>query len=150
MAGVDLKAIHEALADQLEANLASDWNTAAFPFSGMEHPLVEVWPRVGNTGYIGYFVTYGANGKATIQLELRVFIANNTPEDAAERIWEALSVGTGHGDSIVDAVMQDRTLGGTVADTIVREAVWSATTDDLGSVAILPVDIVLAKQGANV
>jgi hypothetical protein len=143
-----LKAIHEACAARIEAGVARDWNVAAFPFSGMPLPLIEVWPGSGD--YIAYWGTFGATGTADLVLDIRIQVATGDAETTFIQITDMLSVGTGHTSSVVDALMEDKTLGGTVLTLRALSARWTPDGDDLGSVAVIPVEIVLRKAGAEV
>ncbi len=142
---LDLKAIHEALAGQIKAYLSDDWNVAPWPLSGKKGELIEVWP---GSPYVGYFGSFGPNGHADVLLELRVYLPSADPATYGERTSRALSVGTGHGSSIPDAVMSDATLGGVVSSAKVLSAEWSPSTD--GDEIRIPVEIIAKKQGAQV
>jgi len=145
---MDLDAIHRALAAQIEAYIDDDWNVQAWPMSGYEFPLIEVWP--GQGGYAGYFSTFGANGRADVMLEVRVFVDGSDPETVFKRITRALSVGSAHGSSVVDAVMSDRTIDGTVQDARAMSADWIIRGDGLGAEGRIPVEVVVLKSGAQV
>lgn len=143
----DLDAIHRALAAQVADYITDDWNVAPWPFSGEPLDLIEVWP---GDDYINYWSTFGPNGKADLMVRLRLQIAAGDAETAFKKITRALSVGTGHGTSLVDAVMSDPTLGGTVANAIALTGEWPVDEATLSTVAWLPVSIVLTKSGAQV
>lgn len=146
--GADLKAIHEACATRIEAGIARDWNVAAFPYSGKPLPLIEVWPGAGD--YIAYWGTFGASGTADLVLDIHIQVSTGEAFTTFKQITDMLSIGTGHTSSIADALHEDKTLGGTVQTLIVRSARWEVDDDNLGSVAVIPVEIVLRKSGAAV
>ena len=70
----------------------------------------------------------------------------NADESATRRLFRYLSVGTGNGASIIDALMADKTLGG-VVETVHISGVsnYDATT----RTAVVPLQVVCRKQGAN-
>lgn len=144
----NLKLIHEACATRLNAGIARDWNVAAFPYSGKPLPLIEVWPGSGD--YIAYWGTFGASGTADLVLDIRIQVATGDAFTTFKQITDMLSVGTGHTSSVIDALMADKTLGGTVETLRVLTGRWPVDDDNLGSVAIVPVELVLRKSGAVV
>lgn len=144
---MDLDAIHRALAAQIDAYVTDDWNVQAFPFSGYGPPRVEVWP---GSPYAGYFVSFGANGRADVMLEVRAYIDGSDAETVFKRVTRALSVGSAHGSSLVDAIMSDRTIDGTVEDVKAMQAEWQPNGDGLSGVVVIPVEIVVLKSGAQV
>jgi hypothetical protein len=144
MANGDITGVHRAIATQLAANIARDWNFAAFPYSGKPLPCIEVWP---DSDYIQYFATFGSGGVAEIRLRLRVEVATADAETTFIQLTDVLSTGTGETSSIPDAINTDKTLGGVVRAATVLAAEWPAD-DALGNVAWVPVRVVLNKSGA--
>ena len=144
---MDLDAIHRALAAQIDAYLDDDWNVAPYPFAGEDFDRIEVWP---GSPYVGYFATFGANGRADVLLEVRVEVVGNDAETVFKKITRALSAGSAHGSSVVDAVMSDRTLDGTVEDCKAMQGEWSVDEGGLSAMGVVPVEIVVSKSGAQV
>jgi hypothetical protein len=144
---VDLAAIHRAAATQIQNALTRLTNVYPFPQDTVVYPCVTVYPGAGE--YIDYWKTMGPNGNADMMLRLKVEVDSESSEAVAVKICDYLSVGTGHTSSIVDAVMADRTLGGTVEDALVLSAEW-VDPDSSRGVAWLPVSIILKKQNAEV
>lgn len=140
---LNLEAIHRALAAQIRAGIARDTNVYPFPVEDPQYPCVSIYPDS-----IDYFTSFGPNGTADLNLRLKLEVSADSAESAAIKVCDYLSVGTGNGSSIIDAVHADRTLGGIVDDCVVREAEWPAESD-LG-LAWLPVLIFLTKQNAEV
>lgn len=144
MSGLDLKAVHEALADQIRAGIADAGKFTVQPFpSTSARPVIEVWP---DTDYITYVETFGARGVSTIRLVVRVLLSNANAETEWLAACRLLSAGTGFTSSITDAVMADKTLGGAVATVQIGNASW---TPDEAAVDI-PIDVHLNKIGAQV
>ena len=143
VSGLDLKAVHEALADQIRDGIddATGFTVKAFP-STSPRPAIEVWP---DADYISFFETSGPTGLADVQLVIRIFLSAANPETEWLQVCRLLSAGTGFDSSIVDAVMADRTLGGAVADTFIGDARWEP---DDGAIDV-PVQIQLNKVGAQ-
>lgn len=144
---MDLDAIHRALAAQIAGYISDDWNVQPWPLSGYDWPLVEVWP---GDPYVGYFATFGASGRADVLLEVRVEVDGSDPESVFKKITRALSVGSDHGSSVVDAIMSDRTIDGTVQDVKAMSASWEPLGDGLAARGVIPVEIVVLKSGAQV
>lgn len=143
MSGLDLLVVHEALADQIRGGIedAGKFTVVAFP-SASPRPSIEVWP---DTDYVSYFETSGSEGVADVQLVIRLFLSGANPESEWRTACRLLSAGSGHGSSIVDAVMADTTLGGAVAHTFIGGSRW---IPDDGAIDI-PVLIQLNKIGAQ-
>jgi hypothetical protein len=140
-----LRDIHVAVADQLKVRIAraSELNIAAFPFSGMPEPRIEVWPD-GGEAYIGYYEESDSDtGSARVQLRLMIDLAVADGETAFDIMtdllaWEGPS-------SIRAAIMDDRTLGGVVDSATVSVATWGVT-DDLVESAQVPIVIFVQKE----
>jgi hypothetical protein len=145
MTGVDLEAIHRALAGQVQANIADDWNVAPFPYSAMERPLIEVWP---GEPYVEPQPEGATFCQAGVNLRVRIFMSAGEGETAFIRMSRALSSGLGRTSSVRDAVDRiDPTLGGVVLEALPGETDWSPTDQDLGTVAEIAV-AVLVDRGA--
>jgi len=144
---LDLAVIHEALAAQIRGFVSRDINVAAFPYAGKPAPYVEVWP---DPEWIAYGGTMGPNGLADIQVVLRLAVSTANPETAFRQVTDFCSVGTGNPSSIPDAVMADRTLGGSVSDAVVLFARWLTDEESAAQVVEIPVVIRVPKEGAQV
>lgn len=144
MSGLDLKAIHEAVAAAIRSGIgdADSFTVKAFP-STSERPVIEVWP---DTDYIAYFETSGPQGLSDVMLVVRLFLAGANPETEWRKACRLLSAGTRFDSSVVGAIHADRTLGGVVADTYIGNARW---TPEDGSIDI-PVAIQVNKIGGPV
>lgn len=144
MSGLDLKAVHEALANQISAGIANvgSFTVQAFP-STSPRPCIEVWP---DSEYVNYHVTSGPAGLSDVSLVIRVYLSAANAESEWLIACRMISAGTGHGSSIYDAVMADRTLGGAVADIDTATARWNAQEGTID----IPAAIQLNKIGAEV
>lgn len=150
----DAEDVHQAIATQLETNLAraatgatKDINVSPFPFSGMELPRIEVWPAAN---WVEYWGTFGAGGVAFINGLIRVELETANGETWLKQASALVSTGTGKTNSVVDAIMADTTLGG-VAETItLDEAQWDDSLDSFGQVIVFPFRVAVRKTGATV
>lgn len=142
MSGLDLKAIHEALAAKIEAGIdnVGEFTVEAFP-STAARPTIQVWP---DSQYVSYNETSGSEGLADVNVLVRVFLAGANIETEWIEAAQLLSAGTGHGSSIIDAIMTDRSLGGVVADAFAGTSRWNPED---GSIDV-PVLIQVNKIGA--
>ena len=140
----DLDAVHRALAAQIKAYIDDDWNVAAWPFSGMDYPLIEVWP---GSPYHQHSETFGPNGHGVLNVEVRVMVDGANAETAFKRITRAVSVGSAFGSSVIDAIASDRTLDGTAQSLSIDAVDWEP--NELSAVGTIPVRIVLKKSGAQ-
>lgn len=144
---VNLATIHNALATQIAAHITRETNVDAFPSRPYNPPSITVHSDPSN--YLAYIGTFGPNGEADLMLRLKVEVdASDGLESVCLKIADYLSVGTGNGSSIPDAVMIDKTLGGVVASCVVLSAEWDSDGDP--GVAWIPVQIILSKQNAQV
>jgi hypothetical protein len=154
MSGLDLLAVHQALATQISTHIATQvdeetdvagaggFSVNAFP-STSPRPAIEVWP---DTDYILYHETSGTEGLSDLNLMIRIWLSGANEESEWRTVCAFLSGGTGHTSSIHDAVMADRTLDGTVADTFIGVAQWNPEDGTLD----IPVEIMLNNQGGQV
>lgn len=143
----DIQAIRRALAAQIRARIADDIDVFAYPSEGPTMAAITVYPSAGD--YVSYFTTMGANGNADLSFRLKVEVAADSIESVEIKLDRLLGSGLGNTSSIVDAVMYDRTLGGTVGSCVVLSAVMGDPDVDPG-IAWLPVEIILSKQNAQV
>jgi len=148
MAGIDLEAIHRALADKIRTGISTDTNVNPFPGGMPIYPSITVYP--GSPYIEDYFDTFGPNGYMTVNLRLKVEVDAASEESIAIKLCRYLNVGTGNTSSIADAVMAtNHTLGGTVVECVITGDVewnWEA---DPGTVWV-PVRIVAKKTSAGV
>jgi len=140
---LDLVAIHTALADQIRDGIDDSGAFTVTPFpSTAPAPKIEIHP---GDPYVNYFATSGPDGLSDVNLVIEVFLSGANPETEHLQRARLLSSGTGFGSSIVDAVMRDRSLGGTVDDAVTLTA--SVSPED-GTISI-PVAIQAKKVGAE-
>jgi hypothetical protein len=100
---VDLNAIREALAAQLQARIP--WlHVYAFDPGAVQYPCAVVYPGSDRDGdYVGYQQTFGARGLAGIAMSIEVRIAAADPVSAQRTMGTLLS--TGVDGSVHDALM---------------------------------------------
>lgn len=127
---LDLGAIRQALADRV--------NTVAGLRAYAELPeqvatssggvtAVMVAPGAGDD-YVSYFVSFGSSSDPAkgnlceVAMRLIVAVPYIDTRAAQERLDAVLSAGTGQSLSLIDALLEDQTLAGTVATLIPRAA----------------------------
>ena len=143
--GLSISTIRAALADQLKRNLEGQYTVDAWP-SGQPASSNRITVMYPPGDVIDFWVTFGGAGLSTLRLELVVEPAGSDVKAASKKLDELLSVGTGHGNSVIDAVLEDRTLGlGAGIDVIVSSA---SVDEDL--IARVAVTVNVSKQGAQV
>lgn len=147
MSGLTLQAIRVALATQISANLAR--GTSVHPYDPGDHTQPAVVIRAADD-YIAYFGTMGPNGVSDILLDVDVEVAAAQSASAYIAMDDYLSAGTGNDSSVVDAIHSDRTLGGVVGDCICLTADGPTERDDGVLVGTVHVQIIVAKQNAEV
>lgn len=145
MSGLTLSEIREGLAAQLRANL--DRGVTVDPYSNVG---VTGYPRItidySEGDFVDYWGTFGSAGLATVRFTLRIEPGDsNTRADVAKRLDDFLSVGTGNGSSVIDALMQSPSLGLTGCTSIIRQA----RVDPASVTAELDVEVTIKKVGAN-
>jgi hypothetical protein len=123
MTTLDLQAIHEALAVQLEAGVsdAGDFTFGAHPLTA-DRPAIEVWP---DTDYVDFYGASGPDESSDVLLMVRVFLSGANAESEWLTVCGLISSGPAHGSSIFDAVKADPTLGGVVDGTHITGARWN-------------------------
>lgn len=142
--GLTIETIRQALAAQVSANVNNDITVDAWPtFTQATSPRITVEYQPG--GPVDYWLSMGAGGVAKVKFDLACEPGGEGPT-VSQRLDQYLSAGTGNTWSVVDAVMQDRTLG--LGDRI--DAFVSDVTVDADFVAHFYVDITVSKQGAQV
>lgn len=141
--GLTIETIRQALAAQVSANVNNDITVDAWPTLTMSSgPRITVDYQKADP--VEYWGTFGANGLSTLNLEL-VCEPGGEGTTVSQRLDQYLSAGTGNTWSVVDAVMQDRTLGlGAGIDV----ALTDVSIDD-SLVAHFLVTVTISKQGAQ-
>lgn len=148
MPGLTLREIRESLAASIEAQVAG-FTVRAYPGDGVNGQCIFIYPSPD--GYVDYWATFGGPiGLAVVHLELQIRTTAADDASAQMVIDELLSVGTGNGRSLIDAIRSDHTLDGTVDDvmpcaTPSRMAQFGPE-GPLG--AVVPVDVYVRKNGA--
>lgn len=144
----DLKAMHEAMASQLQSvATAAGMNVYAFSEPSKTGPKIEVIP---DGEYIAYWGSFSASGHGDVSVIVRASVAGLNAETRALAVWQLAGVGddaasNAQPQSIVDALMADKTLGGTVATLVPSLGYW----DDEASTFEVPVRVTLKKSGAQ-
>jgi len=143
----DLVAIHEAVAEMLRAKVGTDVEVYAYPEYAGNLPKITVEP---GDPYVVPFETFGANGRASVNLRIVCETNNQDGESAHKVLAELLSWG-GDGDdrSILDTLMADKTLRGTVETLIPAEHTYSAAPDSYNPQGVVNVGAVVKKVGVN-
>lgn len=138
-----------AVGDQLRANLTGgpQRQMSVDEFAdGKPAPVIRL--ELQPSDPIDYWLTMNGatgNGVAEVRFDLVVDVAG-IDGSANRRLYDFLSVGTGNGESIIDALLADKTLGG-VVETIHVSGVSSYDATQV--VAVFPLRVVCRKQGAN-
>ena len=141
--GLTIGTIREALAEQIDNYLERDSNVYARPVGDVQYPAITVGYGTGD--FITYWETFGERGISSMRFVLTVETAGMDAESASIALDDYLSVGTGNGSSLVDAVHSDPTLGGVVAASVIR----SVAVDPITLTAELEVEIHTNKVGAE-
>lgn len=139
---LNLTAIREALADQIQAGISEE--ISCFPYNTPKTGTCIVIREPDQ--YVGYHETFGANGIADVQLIVDLVVSAMS-EDAQRLLDEMRSSGLGMTNSVIDAIEADKTLNGTVSDCIVRSSTGAQLYGPEGAqfAASLLVEIVLPK-----
>jgi hypothetical protein len=139
-----LSTIREAIGAQLRANLTGgpqrQVNIDEFG-DGKPAPVI----RLELASTPNYWGTYGPEGIAYIEARLVIDTAN-VDGGAIRRLDDYLSVGTGNGESVVDALMVDQSFGGTVQGFKIQPGDYDADN----ATAELLLSFIAKKQGAEV
>lgn len=143
MAGLNLRAIKVAATDQVRDAINPTRPTTVRPFR-LKVPGACITVEVTD---ITYFTTMGPNGQAEVAMDLTITLDNAEKDSAEIAMDDYLSVGTGNGASIADAINADPTLGGVVESCVVLE-VGSPTDTVDGYEATFPLKILTRKAGA--
>lgn len=135
-----LSVIRQAIKAQLEANISREVNIDT-DGEGKPAPVVR-FELVETPNYRG---TFGPDGVAFVRARF-VLDPAGVDQSAVCRLDDLLSVGTGNGSSVWDAIHADQSFGGTVQGLIVEPGEYDATS----VTAELVVEFIALKQGANV
>lgn len=101
---VDINAIREAIADQLQAQLPELHCYAFDPGTVVNYPCAIVYPAGGPSGeFIGYQQSFGSRGLAGIEMGVEVRVNAADPVSAQRAI--GVLVSTGASGSVHDALM---------------------------------------------
>jgi len=147
VAGLVLKAIREALANQIAGYLQRDGTVHAYDPGDHRLPAIIIRPA---DDYIAYFGTMGPSGIADVLLDIDIEVATAQAASAGIAMDDYLSAGTGNMSSVVDAIHSDRKLGDVVADCVCLTADAPVEGEDGVLVATVHVQIIVSKQNAEV
>lgn len=129
---LDLVAIHEALAGQIDAAVIDAHIYAHVPGA----PLFPFIAIAGDVEYVNYWGTFSDGGNKPVRLTVVVGVAKGPGPEAQRTLDEFLSSGAGYeSTSIVDAIHADKTLGGVIDDCVVRGASGPRLADFSGTEA---------------
>jgi hypothetical protein len=141
---LDLRTVHDALAQQLRDEL--DRSVTVYPFDpgDRSYPCIVVRPR---DSWIFYHESFGDNALATISVDVVVMVAGRA-EDALRGLADYASNDATAGSSVRYAVESDVTLGGTVANAIVRQCGTPIEVDSDGSTGVweLPFEVTIRAK----
>lgn len=137
-----LSTIRAAIRAQLEANIAREVN---IDVDGEGKPAPVIRLELAPSDPIDYWVTFGSSGISAVRFELIVDPAG-VDQSAVRRLDDFLSVGTGNGSSVMDAVYVDPTFGGVLtAGTVCNLLAYDAVNVS----ATFALEVHVAKQGAE-
>jgi len=116
---LNLGEIRTALADQIRNHVERGVNVYdGYTPSSPTPPAVLIGPDPDV--YITYHETFSATGLAHVHLRLTVAVPPGPDVDGQKTLDEFLSAGTGEANSVLDAILTDKTLGGTVGSCVVQ------------------------------
>ncbi len=149
--GLSIAPICTAVGDQLRANLAGgpQRQMSIDEFAdGKPAPVIRL--ELQPTDPIDYWLTMSPDGAevgglSEVRFDLVVDVAG-IDGSSNRRLYDFLSVGTGNGESVIDALLADKTLGG-VVETIHVSGV--SEYDAINVTATLPLRVVCRKSGAE-
>jgi len=122
MSGLDLSAIREGLATTVTVGVSREIRGYPYPKGNEELPCVVVH-RVGDESVDWYGSLAAADGLAIVNFVLEFMAPCRVSfEDGLRVLDEMLSAGAGLPNSVIDAIEADRTLQGTVEETLVGVA----------------------------
>lgn len=144
-----LQTIREALETRLSTYLASgsrQTNVYAYPPETLQYPAIGI--HTGEGDYITYWETMSDSGVASVRFVIRIYAAARYV-DAQMAVDAYLSAGSGFTSSIVNAILADKTLGGTVETCRLLEARGLVPDEVTGGwVADVPIEIYARKVAA--
>lgn len=145
MSGFTLSEIRAALKAQLDANLSGprEQTVHAHPQGSYTFPAVVIDLDEGDS--IDYWETFGAGGLAGVRFVVSVETGGMDKESASIARDDYLSVGTGNGSSILDAIHADATLG--LTGCTAKASLLGTSRESL--TAEFLVEVHIAKTGAN-
>ena len=135
-----LSAVREAIGAQLRANLTNETNVDV-DGAGMPAPVI----RLVMDAPPDYFGTFGPDGVCECRFRLEIDPAG-VDQSAVIRLDDYLSVGTGNGSSVIDALKADQSFGGAVSGMKYEPGEY----DPINVTADLVLTFIAMKQGANV
>ena len=146
MASVNIEQIAKAVAARL-TNV--DRQVTAFWYDELNAPTKgpSISLRPGAPLYRP-FGTMGPSGRADVAFVARVRANSASRESNFSRLYGFASHGTSNADSIHDAVMSDRSLGGVVSDCVLGDVEFDE--DEGGPYLDVEVFVIAMKQGAEV
>jgi hypothetical protein len=137
-----LSTIRSAIKAQLEANLKGREQQIDTDGSGSGFPRI-TFELVRTPTYFG---TFGADGVAFVEARFVIVTGASDRPSGIKVLDDYLSVGTGNGSSLVDAIQTDVSFGGTVQGLTMEPGDY----DPDGMTAELLVTFIAMKQGAEV
>jgi hypothetical protein len=141
MSGFKLATIRSAIKAQLEANLERQTNVYAYPVPRPVAPYVAlVMDQVPD-----YEGTFGPDGVCMCRFRL-VIDPGGADDSSVMRLDDFLSVGTGNGSSVIDALRSDQTFGGAISGFTYEPGEYDA----VNVTAELILTFIAMKQGAEV
>ncbi len=137
-----LSTIRAAIKKQLDANLKGREQQVDVDGSGSGFPRITFeLTRTPN-----YWGTFGPDGVCFVEARFLIEPGASDRPSGIKVLDEYLSVGTGNGSSLVDAIHTDPTFGGTVQGLTMEPGEYDA--DNV--TAELLVEFIAMKQGAEV
>lgn len=147
---LDLVKIREAIAETVGPRMrAAGIDVQAYVQPSPPFPIVGVFPPAGT--YVDPWGTFGPDGRADVMFELHTAVMHGAV-DSQRLLDQVLSAGTGADKSLYDALMDDRTLRGTVQDCLPLPASvrWMGEENAAMFVAVIPLRVIAKKEGATV
>lgn len=143
MSGLTIRAVREAIAEQLAKNLDRETNVYPYMQDAPQYPCVMVLPATGDA--VSYFKTFSSVGLAELRLDLHIYTTSADPVSAQIAIDDYLSAGGANQSSVLDAILADMTLGGAVETCVPLTAIYGPLGADPAS-AVIPLQIILRKD----
>jgi hypothetical protein len=116
---LNIGAIRAALAAQIQSHVSRGVNVYdGYTPASPTPPCVLITPNPDV--YITYHATFSQTGLAIVHLRLTIAVPPGPDTDGQKTLDEFLSAGTGQSNSVLDAILTDKTLGGTAGDCVVQ------------------------------